>query len=119
LFSLGAMIRCLWLGLAVTLCGCKSDQPDSTASSTLPPAAQESLRNDPLDHMKHDPQEDDPRLEHAFKEAGEYADGQLRGLKLGLGAVHTYWRLKKQFLLEHYGIRWKTPAELNPNVAFD
>jgi hypothetical protein len=36
-----------------------------------------------------------------------------------LGARNAIWSLRKQLLMEHYGIEWFTPAELNPGVCFD
>ena len=36
-----------------------------------------------------------------------------------LGYCHEFWRVKKQILLEEYGIDWKTPAERYPGVIFD
>ena len=36
-----------------------------------------------------------------------------------LGYCHEFWRVKKQILLEEYGIDWKTPAERYPGVMFD
>lgn len=35
------------------------------------------------------------------------------------GACNAIWSLRKQLLMEHYGIEWFTPAELNPGVCFD
>lgn len=36
-----------------------------------------------------------------------------------LGSCHLYWETKQRILKEEYGIEWKTPAEMNPNVAYD
>jgi hypothetical protein len=35
------------------------------------------------------------------------------------GACNTIWPQRKQLLMEHYGIEWFTPKELNPGVCFD
>ena len=35
------------------------------------------------------------------------------------GACNTIWPQRKQLLMEHYGIEWFTPKELNPAVCFD
>lgn len=47
-----------------------------------------------------------PILEKEFKD------------KFGMGICHSYWYRKKE-LLAKYGIDWKSPAELNPDVRFD
>ena len=36
----------------------------------------------------------------------------------GMGSCHEVWALKEEYLLEK-GIRWKSPAMLNPRVMFD
>jgi hypothetical protein len=75
---------------------------------------------DPLAHLKHDPQEDDPRLSTAFQEATVYARRKISNDPPRLGEIHEVWgRYKKEYLLRKYGIHWKDPSEMNPNVAFD
>ena len=37
----------------------------------------------------------------------------------GLGFCHRYWAVQKSILLNEYGIDWKTPAEMNPDMCFD
>lgn len=32
---------------------------------------------------------------------------------------HRMWRKKKEILHDKYGIEWKTPAEMNPDINFD
>jgi hypothetical protein len=69
--------------------------------------------------LKHDPQEDDPRLRKAFEEADAYAERMTANDPPRLGEIHECWRHKKQFLLRKYGIHWKDPSEMNPTIAFD
>ena len=83
----------------------------------------------PRDQFGHlyDPIEDDLALRPMFAEADREAKRQLeeRRAKQGrpgkpwLGDGHFYSGVKKQFLRDKYGIEWRTPAEMNPNVAFD
>jgi hypothetical protein len=74
---------------------------------------------DPLAHLKQDPQEDDPRLRTAFQEATVYAGQKISNEPPRLGGVHEAWRYKKEYLLRKYGIHWKDPSEMNPDVSFD
>ena len=37
----------------------------------------------------------------------------------GRSMCHEYWKIKQRVLLEDYGIRWRTPAEMNPGTMFD
>ena len=69
--------------------------------------------------LKHDPQEDDPKLRAAFEEADSYAERMTANDPPRLGEIHECWRYKKEFLLRKYGIHWKSPAEMNPTIAFD
>ena len=42
-----------------------------------------------------------------------YATGHL------LGFCHIIWRMQKRVLKRDYGINWKSPSDLNPEVMFD
>jgi hypothetical protein len=70
---------------------------------------------------RHDPIEDNPALRPTLDMAGLEAEQELaaRGVTPGFGYCNTYWPTKKRILKEKYGIDWRTPAEMNPNVAFD
>lgn len=68
---------------------------------------------------KRDPLEGDPRYRRAFEQAETKTMQKLRGVRRGLGFVHLYWQTKKQILRSDYGLDWKTPAELNPNIFYD
>ena len=35
------------------------------------------------------------------------------------GSIHTIWGLKQQILLEDYGIRWRPPSEMSPDINID
>jgi tetratricopeptide (TPR) repeat protein len=37
----------------------------------------------------------------------------------GRGFCHRYWRVKEEILKKDYGIKWKSPAKMNPGVMFD
>lgn len=67
--------------------------------------------------MKRDPIELTPE----FQSAEPKVDELLRKLVLKTGnrSSRNYWNLKKQMLLRDYGIRWKSPAEMNPEMTFD
>ena len=77
--------------------------------------------------MKHDPIEDDPAVRPLVAEARRVADQRLEELraregrpgKPWLGDCHTHWAFMKEHLKETHGIAWRTPAEMNPKMAFD
>ncbi len=42
------------------------------------------------------------------------------GEKIALpGSCNIRWKLEKKLLKERYGIDWKSPADLNPEMKFD
>lgn len=62
----------------------------------------------------YDPIEDDPKVRPYLEAAGKEASEENKGAK-----APAYFRIKKRILKEKYGIDWRTPAELNPDWAFD
>lgn len=36
-----------------------------------------------------------------------------------MGFCHKYWWTKKNLLKDKYGIEWKSPVDMNPDVDFD
>ena len=76
--------------------------------------------------IKTDPIEDRPWLWSKLRAAEREAEANLaeRKREFGptgtrLGWCHAVWAEKKRILREKYGIEWRTPAEMNPRVAFD
>lgn len=69
---------------------------------------------------RHDPQEDKPRLKALFAEADARA---IRGLSnappTDPGFITLFWRVKKSILFRQYGIRWQSPADLNPKKSYE
>ena len=82
--------------------------------------ARESSRS-PEDRLRHDPIEDNARVRPTLDQAGREAEQELaaRGIKPQFGYCHAYWHTKQRILKEKYGVDWRTPAEMNPDVAFD
>lgn len=72
--------------------------------------------------MKHDPVERTPAYRAVVAEAEELAWRSLeaRGfVRQSFGSCHWFWPEKQRILRERFGIRWRTPDEMNPNVIFD
>lgn len=68
-----------------------------------------------------DPVEDDPRHAVVFRNIDDevkalLADHPRRGSE---GFVNIYWETKKRLLKNRYGIDWRSPGEMNPQVIFD
>ncbi|HEU5247230.1 MAG TPA: hypothetical protein VFU09_09095 [Candidatus Udaeobacter sp.] len=105
----------VFLALNLALTACSPTHPKH--SSPCIPAAMASYPWDRGGGLKHDPQEDDPRLRKVFEDA--YAERMTANGPPRLGEIHKCRRYEKEFLLRKYGIRWRDPSEMNPGVAFD
>ena len=68
---------------------------------------------------EYDPQEDDFRINIMIKQADMEAARNLKSYPKQLGFCHRHWEEKKRILQEKYGIRWKSPADMNPDIFYD
>ena len=75
---------------------------------------------DNISDSRCDAKEYDPKYLNVIKEVENEVDAQMkRDVTFGqLGAIHTFWRLKKE-KLKARGIDWRSPSELNPNISYD
>jgi hypothetical protein len=72
--------------------------------------------------MRIDPVEKTKRYRQVAARADEMARARLLASGLNpdsFGACHAIWAEKKQILREEFGIDWRTPDEMNPDVLFD
>ena len=71
--------------------------------------------------MKIDPIEKYPKMRAILAAAENEAEAQLLNhpLRGQIGYCHECWETKKRILKEKYGIEWKTPSEMNPDILFD
>jgi hypothetical protein len=70
-------------------------------------------------NIKSDLKEYDPRYRRIIEAAGQEADENLAEYPREIGFSHMFWAEKKRILNQKYGINWKTPPEMNPEVIFD
>jgi heterodisulfide reductase subunit B len=71
--------------------------------------------------LRHDPIEDDPKIMRKIRAAEKQAEAELKaeGILPTLGYCHLLWERTQRILKKKYGIKWKTPAEMNPEVCID
>ena len=67
---------------------------------------------------RYDAQEDDPKLRDAFVAADAAAERRVGNVKRDDHFIFAFWAEKKAILRDKYHIDWKTPAELNPQIAY-
>lgn len=71
-------------------------------------------------HYRADPAEDDSRLAAVLLRATLEVDAELAEEDRNLmGFCHLFRRTKQRILRERYGVEWRTPVELNPQIIFD
>jgi hypothetical protein len=66
-----------------------------------------------------DPIEQDPDFAETFAQVERIVEAELKDVSRGIGFCHLYWETKKRVLKEQFGIDWKSPSEMNPDVLFD
>lgn len=69
-------------------------------------------------HLLFDPVERTEEYENAIQEVEAECDAALADHPRGMGFCFAYWSEKARILAEH-GIRWCSPAVMNPHVLFD
>jgi hypothetical protein len=68
--------------------------------------------------FKHDPIYDDPEIRPLIHAAWFEASIQVKE-KYGEYDCNVVWLYQKKILLEKYGIKWRSPSDLNRSVLFD
>jgi hypothetical protein len=71
-----------------------------------------------LDGEVFDAQETDPQLHEAFEIADKKAERAVGNVKRDSRFIVYFWDAKKRILRSDFGIEWKSPAELNPTIAY-
>ncbi len=69
-------------------------------------------------HLLFDPVERTEEFEDAIQEVEAECNAVLEGTPRGMGFCFDYWSEKSRILAEH-GIKWRSPAVMNPHVLFD
>lgn len=68
--------------------------------------------------MIRDSIEKSPKYVEAMKVIEPILDDEFPDDDIVMGTCHRYWARKKE-LLRNYGIEWRSPAEMNPDIRFD
>ena len=69
--------------------------------------------------LKTDPVEQTPQYKAVEEEVHRKVEQELKDIIGTMGACFLMWKLKKEILKNDYGIEWKSPGELNPDIRFD
>jgi hypothetical protein len=72
----------------------------------------------PDDDFRHDPIEANPAYAAALLRATLEAEREV-GESGEEGHCHEFWAEKQRLLLKRFGVRWESPADMNPESEFD
>ncbi len=71
-------------------------------------------------HLEHDPIEWTARWEEVIDEVDEKVEAEMvaENMPRGMGYCYGFWHARYKYLAE-YGIQWRSPSMMNPDVMFD
>ena len=69
-------------------------------------------------HLKSDPVEWTARYEEVIDEVERIVEERLSDHPRGMGFCFAYWHEKAE-VLEQFGVEWRSPSSMNPDVMFD
>jgi hypothetical protein len=72
-----------------------------------------------LQHEVFDPKESEQKYEHIFTDVDLIAERKVGNVKRNKNFIIEFWQQKKKVLRSKYGIDWKSPSELNPEICYE
>ncbi len=72
-----------------------------------------------IGHLRTDPVEYTREWEKIYYDVEAELDRRLANVPRQMGFCFQYWAMKRELLMEKYGIDWRSPSQMNPRVMFD
>lgn len=72
-----------------------------------------------IGHLRTDPVEYSWEWEKIYYDVEAELDRRLANVPRQMGFCFQYWAMKRELLMEKYGIDWRSPSQMNPRVMFD
>lgn len=72
-----------------------------------------------IGHLRTDPVEYTWQWEKIYYDVEAELDRRLANVPRQMGFCFQYWAMKRELLMEKYGIDWRSPSQMNPRVMFD
>lgn len=72
-----------------------------------------------IGHLRTDPVEYTWEWEKIYYDVEDELDRRLANVPRQMGFCFQYWAMKRELLMEKFGIDWRTPSQMNPRVMFD
>lgn len=77
------------------------------------------LLNPQIGHLRKDPVEYTYEWENIYYDMEAKLEERFANAPRQMGFCFLYWNAKRELLNEEYGIKWRSPSQMNPNVMFD
>lgn len=72
-----------------------------------------------IGHLRTDPVEYSWEWEKIYYDVEAELDRRLANVPRQMGFCFQYWAMKRELLMEKYGIDWRSPSQMNPRVMYD
>lgn len=72
-----------------------------------------------IGHLRTDPVEYTWEWEKIYYDVEDELDRRLANVPRQMGFCFQYWSMRRELLMEKYGIDWHSPSQMNPRVMFD
>lgn len=72
-----------------------------------------------IGHLRTDPVEYSWEWEKIYYDVEAELDRRLANVPRQMGFCFQFWAMKRELLMEKYGIDWRSPSQMNPRVMFD
>lgn len=72
-----------------------------------------------IGHLRVDSVEYTWEWEKIYYDVEDELDRRLANVPRQMGFCFQYWAMKRELLMEKYGIDWHSPSQMNPRVMFD
>ena len=77
------------------------------------------ILNPSIGRLRRDPVEYTVRWEEIYYDVEDYLNERFANAPRQMGLCFRIWSAKRDYLLDNYGIEWRSPAQMNPRVRFD
>jgi hypothetical protein len=114
------LVRAALVGVLVLLAACSSTVRSGAAIQPDPVYRETEVRHarPRLNGELFDPSESDPALASAFASADQKAERLVGNTKRDSQFITKFWSEKKRILKAEFGVTWRTPAEMNPQIRY-
>ncbi len=95
------------------------DLQKAVAAFFSPEELMKILLNPQISHLRKDPVEYTYEWEDIYYDVEAKLEERFANAPRQMGFCFLYWSAKRELLADEYGIKWRSPSQMNPHVIFD